>query len=98
MIRTKRKDPRPGRLKGADLERLRLECYVRDRGYCVKCSGRVLYYEERFEGDPEAYHMSHIRNKRMWGDVLSNVETTHARCHIQYHAYGPTMGKPCPPK
>lgn len=99
MIRTKRKDPRPGRLKGKSLEMLRLECYLRDSGRCVKC-GKVVRLKPKGEYvyDPDGFEMAHIRNRRMFGDHLDNVRTECGLCHKIFHAYGPTMEKPCPVK
>jgi hypothetical protein len=32
--------------------------------------------------------MAHKRNKRMYGDVLSNVETMRHECHMRTHTEG----------
>jgi hypothetical protein len=93
MIRSRRTKPRPGRLKGLSLEALRLDCYLRDTGRCVKCDKRVHLFS-RFDGDPDAYDMAHRRNKRMWGDNLDNVQAECHACHITGH----NGGKPCPKK
>lgn len=70
------------RLTGKDLAALRLECFERDGGKCVKC-GKILLYEHPWIAHPFRYHMSHIRNKRMFGDVLSNVESLCAPDHLE---------------
>jgi hypothetical protein len=63
------------RLYGVDLAVLRLECYLRDGGCCQweedgkKC-GKLL----PLDGDVlTRAHMAHIKNKRMYGDILENV-------------------------
>lgn len=96
---SRRKDPRPGRLKGAALERLRLECYVRDMRRCVKCGKKVCFKPKgEYIYDPDGFEMAHIRNRRMFGDCLENVRTECGFCHKIFHAYGPTMEKPCKAK
>lgn len=66
------------RLTGDDMEALRWECYRRDEAKCVICR-RWL----RFERDREdSMHMAHIRNKRMYGDVIDNVLTKCSYCHL----------------
>jgi len=94
VIRSRRSKSRPGRLKGEALETLRLDCFLRDRGRCVKC-GKVIHLFSRFYGDPDAFDMAHKRNKRMWGDSLDNVESECHDCHMKSHNAG---GKPCPKK
>ena len=80
MIRKRRK-PRPGRLAGAALEALRQACFERDGGKCVKC-GRTLLYWHEWMMHPDRYHMSHKRNKRMFGDDLNNVEALCSGDHM----------------
>ena len=93
MIRPRTK-PRPGRLKGEDRDALRLACFMRDGGRCVKCGMRLAFAPDSIF-QPNAYHMAHVRNKRMWGDTLENVVSKCRDCHlVQEHA----GGKPCPPK
>ena len=94
MIRSRRKKPRPGRLKGSDLGALRVACFIRDGGRCVRC-GKNLLLNPRFDGDPDAYDMAHKRNKAMWGDTLDNVESLCHEDHMKSHNAG---GKPCPAK
>lgn len=79
------------RLTGKALDALRLACFERDGGVCYVCGWPILYYKKRFEGDPDAYDMAHIRNKRMWGDHLGNVRSAHHGCHMRSHNCG---GKP----
>ena len=95
MIRPRSK-PRTGRLKEADLQALRAACWLRDKEACQRCGVHVLYFAPHWY--PNAFHMAHKRNKRMWGDTLENVQTECGSCHRQYHAQGPSMQKPCPPK
>jgi 5-methylcytosine-specific restriction endonuclease McrA len=65
------------RLKGADLERLRRACFVRDGYRCVIC-GRTVGWVSG--------HMMHIQGRGAFGsDVLSNVETGCAECHHHHH-------------
>jgi hypothetical protein len=95
-IRKVRSKPRRGRLKGQALLELRADCYRRDFGICQKC-GRATDWDASQESD-NAYHMAHRRGKRMWGDHLDQVEVECGACHRKFHAYGPTMEKPCKPK
>jgi hypothetical protein len=91
MIRKRRK-PRPGRLAGAALEALRQACFDRAGERCQECHCLMLY-RRRYELDPIAYEMAHVRGKRMWGDSLDQVR---ALCHVCHHAsHNP---KPCPKK
>ena len=85
------------RLYGPDLEKLRDKCWERDRGICQKC-GIALYRDSRFDGDPQAYHMAHIRNKRMYGDTLENVRALCGCCHTGDRAEHNCGGKPLPRK
>lgn len=94
MIRKVRSKPRPGRLKGADFENLRRACFNRANGRCEDC-GCFMLYRRRFDADPIAYDMAHIRNKRMYGDHLGNVRALCHECHMDSHNAG---GKPCPKK
>jgi 5-methylcytosine-specific restriction endonuclease McrA len=76
------------RLKGKPLEQLRLDRWTFDRGLCLKC-GHPTYFEPRYDGDPEAYDMAHIKSRGAGGsDVLSNVETWCHRCHMRFHNTG----------
>jgi 5-methylcytosine-specific restriction endonuclease McrA len=87
--------PKPGiiRLKGKALAQLRIHCFARDEGQCQNC-GIGTFWEPRFDGDPIAFDMAHKRNKRMYGDVIGNVEVLCHSCHMRAHA----GGEPCPPK
>lgn len=77
------------RRTGKDMDAMRNECLERDRHCCVKC-GRYVW-----DGVPDwfsnKYDMAHKRNKRMYGDVLENVETMCHECHMHSHNCG---GKP----
>jgi len=90
-LRARRPTPRTHklvpRLTGKALSELRWQCWNRDNGCCQDCGVRV-YFEARFDGDPDAYDMAHRRNKRMHGDTLDNVVTKCHRCHMQEHAKG----------
>ena len=87
-----RSKPRPGRLKGKDLEALRVACYLRDSGMCQECGCETFYMASREHW--AAYHMAHIRGKRMHGDSLENVRVLCGSCHRAEHA----GGKPVPKK
>lgn len=91
MIRPRSK-PRPGRLKGPDLEALRMDCWRRDHGKCQKCDCITNPFAP--QEWPNSYHMSHKRGKRMWGDTLENVEVLCGSCHRRFHACGPSFEKP----
>jgi 5-methylcytosine-specific restriction endonuclease McrA len=78
------------------LQVLRNECWVRDKGCCVKCG--VDVWQELPHTSETAFHMAHIKAKRMGGDTLENVETLCGDCHRKYHNYGPSMEKPCKAK
>lgn len=102
MIRP-RKKPRPGRLKGKDMEALRREVFERDAYRCrhpitsvglgqeitMPCLKRVTW---------ESGHLAHIKARRMGGDSPENTYCCCAEHHRIYHAYGPSMQKPCPSK
>lgn len=85
--------PKPGivRLKGKDMEALRIACYMRDAGRCVKC--RIPVNLKEGQGYP-VMHMAHVRTKRNNGDYLGNVKTLCGRCHGLEH----NGGKPVPAK
>jgi len=90
-LRARRPTPRTHklvvRLTGLALTALRYECWKRDEHRCQEC-GKVCHPFPRFDGDPDAYDMAHIRNKRMYGDTLDNVRTLCHKCHMQEHAKG----------
>lgn len=71
-VRTRRTKARFGRLKGNALGDLRRDCFARDCGRCVVCGVPLSL---------ETMEMAHIKNKRMFGDNLSNVRTKCFRCH-----------------
>jgi 5-methylcytosine-specific restriction endonuclease McrA len=97
MIVSRRKKPRPGRLKGEDLIKLRHDCYLRDNAICQKCGIFTLWVTTNVMAT-NLYHMAHIKAKRMGGDTLENVETLCGDCHRRYHLWGPSMEKPCKAK
>lgn len=67
--------PKPGivRLRGKELAKLRRDCFERDGYRCQKCGKRVYGHVSAL--NPLRAHMAHVRNKRMFGDCLSNVRT-----------------------
>lgn len=87
-LRKRRPTPRTHkfivRLEGADLRKLRMDCWLRDLCSCVDCGVSTLW-NKRFDGDPLAYEMAHIRTKRNNGDTLDNVKTLCAACHRREH-------------
>lgn len=86
--------PKPGivRLKGKEMDALRIACFLRDGGRCTKCKQRV--YLNAPDWHPLKADMAHIRNKRMFGDVLSNVKLMCHKEHMEAHG----GGKPVPKK
>jgi 5-methylcytosine-specific restriction endonuclease McrA len=81
------------RLYGGDLTALRNDCWTRDAGICQSCGERT-FKDARFDGDPLAYDMAHIGNRRNHGDALDNVRVLCHRCHMREHS----GGKPVPKK
>ena len=80
------------RLKGEALAALRRECYQRDGQACVDCGAHV-YWVPGYTG---SMHMAHIQSRGAGGsDVLSNVLTKCADCHMKEHNCG---GRPLPRK
>jgi 5-methylcytosine-specific restriction endonuclease McrA len=88
--------PRAGRLKGDDLEALRDATYERDKGVCRSCGTQTI--KELPYTEPNSFHMAHIQAKRRVGDNLANTATECGSCHRDYHNFGPSRTKPCPPK
>lgn len=86
--------PRVVRLKGSKLDHLRQQVFYRDGGKCTNC-GRSLVYNPESIFQPNAYHMAHKRNKRMWGDTLENTHAKCSHCHLVIEHGG---DKPCPAK
>jgi hypothetical protein len=80
------------RLYGDDLEALRRKCWSRDESRCQwpGCGVWCLWAS----GYPNSGHMSHIRNKRMYGDTLENVKLL---C-IEHHLVNTHNPKSVPPK
>ena len=76
------------RLYGADMKHLRWSCYTRDNGICQAC-GVMTGYEPRFDGDPIAYYMAHIKSRGAGGsDVIENVRCLCHRDHMKEHTEG----------
>jgi hypothetical protein len=88
--------PKPGivRLKGKELDALRVACFLRDGGRCTKCRCQVSLHWKYSSSTLPPMHMAHIRNKRNHGDVITNV-TTRCPAHHLIDMHNP---KPCPPK
>jgi 5-methylcytosine-specific restriction endonuclease McrA len=104
-IRKSRSKPRPGRLKGADMEQMRRDCFERDRYQCQGHRPMWNWFTERWEPEKclryvtwENGHMAHIGAKRRHGDSLDNVRTLCGECHGIEHQWGKSMTKPCPRK
>ena len=76
------------RLTGKDLEKLRDDCWERDRGRCQAC-GDFVYYSPRWDGDTLAFDMAHIKSRGAGGsDTLENVRTLCHKCHMKEHTKG----------
>lgn len=86
----------PPRLKGKDMEALRLACFLRDDGKCTDCGRRVAILTPFYKNGERIppMHMAHLRNKRMYGDTLENVTTRCQDCHL----VGMHNPKSVPPK
>lgn len=112
-IRKVRSKPRPNRLKGKAKSDLREQCFIRDNyqcqhvvteevsphGYTIKHKCLATVSDDLPDWHANKAHMAHIRNRRMWGDVLDNVSTRCKFHHIDVeHAYGPSHKKPVPSK
>lgn len=104
-IKKRRNRPRPGRVRGKAMEELRRACFERDGYRCQALKYPVCVHGDVLIGIKclrpvtwENGHMAHKRNKRMWGDSLDQVQTECDQCHGEYHQYGPSRIKPCPPK
>lgn len=92
MMKRSRTKPRPGRMTAEELDALRAECWLRDGGKCQECGNDTLF-NAPIEWD-NSFHMAHIKNKRMYGDHIDNVQTECGRHHREYHAFGPSRVKP----
>ena len=95
-----RSKPRPNRLKGHDMAVLRAQVFERDGYRCqhvpwprtfpdMRCMRRVTW---------EKGQLAHIKVKRMGGDTPENTYCCCELHHRIYHAYGPSMTKPCKKK
>lgn len=60
---------------------LRFKVFIRDGQRCVKCKVKLSFEDPPKFGMP-VMHLSHIRNKRMWGDTLENTEARCGECHL----------------
>ena len=88
IFRPQPKPEKPIILKGKELEKLRLECYVRDKGCCQDCGKFVPANGSVFNRG----HMAHIKRRNKGGDILSNVQWKCYDCHIGYE-HGPRWSK-----
>lgn len=87
------------RLYGEDMTKLRREAFERSRGLCeMMRNGVFCFWPITFDN----MELAHIRNKRMYGDTIDNVQCScKARsdgqpgCHALSHN---SSGKPCPAK
>src|ERR1017187_1126923 len=78
------------RLYGKDLTRLRWQAFQASGGFCQMQRGEKLCGEPITWGNSE---MAHVRNKRMYGDVIENVRMSckfrrdgEAGCHLLYRS------------
>ncbi len=70
------------RCTGKDMAKLRSDCWHRDGGLCQEC-GESTYWHPRYDGDPLAYDMAHIKSRGAGGsDVLENVRVECHSCPI----------------
>lgn len=106
-IRKVRSKPRPGRLKGEDMEALRREVFERDGYLCqhmkvVMIDWKLgkLYKMCREPVSWESGHLAHVVSRGRGGkDEASNCVTKCAACHIGIeHSYGSSGVKPVPKK
>ncbi len=95
---------RPGRLKGAELEELRLACFERDKYQCqhvlesfeyapwIKQCDKPVIWER---GYSNSGHMAHIIPRSLGGpDHIDNVILKCSDCHIRLeHSMG-QKGRP----
>jgi 5-methylcytosine-specific restriction endonuclease McrA len=95
-VRKRRTKPRPGRLKGEELDGLRTDCFRRDHGICQRCEKKTNPGLPQEHDD--SYHMAHRTAKAKGGDNLDNVQVECGGCHRKWHSYGPSMEKPVPRK
>ena len=95
-IRKSRAEVRPGRLKGKDMQMLRVDTFASAKAHCQIC-GRPIIFDAPREWD-NSYHMAHIGAKRRYGDSRANTRAECGKCHRAYHDYGPSRVKPVPKK
>jgi 5-methylcytosine-specific restriction endonuclease McrA len=88
-VKRYRSRPRKGRLRGEEMSALRKESWEGRGSLCFYC-GKPC---SEISGE-----LAHIRGKRMWGDTKENTAPAHKECHRRFHAYGPTLEKPCKAK
>lgn len=91
-LRAKRSTPRRRktvvRLTGQAMAILRRDCWERSASRCQDC-GKFTLWRPRFDGDPLAYDMAHIKSRGAGGsDTLDNVKTLCHTCHMREHAKG----------
>jgi 5-methylcytosine-specific restriction endonuclease McrA len=93
-LNRRKRSGKPGRtgiirLYGKALTKLRLDCFDRDCFTCVDCARTVAWDEkDALEFDLPIGEMSHVKNKRMYGDTLENVVTRCRECHQKSHNCG----------
>lgn len=103
-MKKSRSKPRPGRLKGKDMETLRRDCFERDGYRCQHRTYLSLMGGELWEVcmKPvtwETGHMAHIVSRGRGGkDELSNVLTKCAECHMIREHHEGNGGKIVPRK
>lgn len=78
------------------MDALRVDVYERDNGQCVNC-GKPVIFDAPHEW-PNSFHLAHRKGKRMHGDSAENTQTECGQCHREFHNFGPSRTKPCPPK
>ena len=71
--------PKPGivRVKGKDMQALRIACFLKYGGRCDECN--VITWLNAPDEHPRKADMAHIRGKRNHGDSIDNVRNL---CHF----------------
>ena len=73
------------RLRGKALADLRYHRWMLDMCRCVVCGVRT-FWQARYEGDPQAYEMAHIKGRgASGGDTVDNVRVLCSVCHRKEH-------------
>ena len=88
-------DPKPEKpvlLEGKKKTEFRKDVYIRAGGLCESCGEPAPHKEETVFNVFTCGHVSHIRPRRIGGDVMKNVKWECYSCHIGYK-HGPRWSK-----